>query len=637
MLLRVAVGARIIAELVDRGVGHQVAVVEEQAVQTHAGGELELVGDVPLILAVDTGLVELHAGSRLLLAVVAVGEVDNLGSGAVQEVAHGVVAVVTGTVTHILVVRHLVLEVHATGDLVVAHIVSEVVLDVGHGVVHGVVPGEELIAQGHIVVGPDAVLHQVAVKDVDERELGGAGAADVVKLGISGEELVGEVVAQAAVEVHGEGAHDILLRVHRVGEGHRILGHTGAGHTGATVHRGGVGSAPTVVERVVVAEGELVPVVNVPVDAGEELEVVLVGREVGPGTGVVAVLGLREVGHALEVVEPGAGDVLVRIGLAVGAALPAVGDGRDLDVFGVDEEEELVLDDRAAKGEAIGRVAVDGAGAGDLLTVHGVTVQVLVAVVDVGRAAEGVGTGLGDGVDAAADEVGLTDIVRGDHHLHLLDGVDGDRVAATGQAVVQTEVVVEVGTVHGEVGRTAVSTGEGHPVAAVRREAGHIGDVAGHGRQGGDLVAVDVGRGTGLLGGELGSSVGDHDRLAEHLTVVGKFDVEGIGLGELEGDIRVSHVLEAQAADLDGVRATGTHTIDGVTAFGIGHSVVLRTGGRVDRDDCRTGNRLPALVGHAAVKRGGCHLRKGRHNKKHCCERQQKALDGLFHNSLIIW
>ena len=86
---------------------------------------------------------------------------------------------------------------------------------------------------------------------------------------------------------------------------------------------------------------------------------------------------------------------------------------------------------------------------------------------DVGTATELVGTTLGNGVNTTTDEVGLTNIVGRDHNLHLLDSLDADGVATTGQVVAQTEVVVEVGTVNGEVGSTAIGTGKTHAVTAV--------------------------------------------------------------------------------------------------------------------------------------------------------------------------
>ena len=139
---------------------------------------------------------ETDAGSRLELTVVTVGKVDDLRSGACQEVIHALVTVVTGTVTHVLVVSHLVLVVDTTHDLVVALVPCQVVLDVVVDLVDGVVPGEELITESHVVVLLGVV------EDVDERELlGGAATNRVLNLGICREELVGQILRKTAVKV----------------------------------------------------------------------------------------------------------------------------------------------------------------------------------------------------------------------------------------------------------------------------------------------------------------------------------------------------------------------------------------------------------------------------------------------------
>ena len=125
-------------------------------------------------------------------------------------------------------------------------------------------------------------------------------------------------------------------------------------------------------------------------------------------------------------------------------------------------------------------------------------------MIDVCSALEGVGTGLGDGVYATADEVGLADIVRGNNNLKFLNCVDGDRVATAGEVVGKAEVVVEVCTVNGEVGSTAVGTCEAHSVTAVRRQTGYVRDVTVNGREAQNLFIGDVGNSSGaLLSGEL--------------------------------------------------------------------------------------------------------------------------------------
>ena len=258
---------------------------------------------------------------------------------------------------------------------------------------------------------------------------------------------------------------------------------------------------------------------DVPGQLAEELGVALVGGEGGVAAGVVTVFLTYELLYALHVGNRSIREVLRLIAYAVLGSAPAHGLGRCGDIFALHEEEQLILDDRTAEGTAVCGRAVGLAGTGDFGLVNRVTAHVLIAVVDVGRTLEGVGTALGDGVDAAADEVGLTHVKRCNHHLQLLNGVDGDRVAATGQVGTQTEVVVEVGTIDGEVSRTSVHTAEAHAVAAVRREACDVGDGAAYRRHVLYLRVVDVGCGAGLQISEL-CSLGRYDDLTELLCVL---------------------------------------------------------------------------------------------------------------------
>ena len=80
--------AVIVVEIKDGFVGHQVAVVEEQTVETNTVGQFEVLGRVPVILSVKTQLAELHAGGRILLTVITVSEADNLRSGSIDEIVN---------------------------------------------------------------------------------------------------------------------------------------------------------------------------------------------------------------------------------------------------------------------------------------------------------------------------------------------------------------------------------------------------------------------------------------------------------------------------------------------------------------------------------------------------------------------
>ena len=556
----------VVVEVVDGLIGHQVAIVEEQSVEANAIRELELIVDVPVVLSIDAELVELHAGGRSGLAIVAIGEAEHLRS-LIEELVDGhalfpVVAIVTRTVTHVLVVGHLVLEGDTTHDLVVAKIVGQVVLDVPNGVVHGVVPCEELIAEGHVVV--------VVAGDVDEGELRRVGAAHVVELRVGSQELVRQVVGQTAVQVERERVNEVVHGVHRVGKRHRVLRSTTTAHTRATIHRGSVRSIPEGVLRVVVAQGEVVLVGDVPVQASQELIVLLVGGEAGVAACVVTIFAGHVVAHGSEVAQLGARNVVVGIGNAILRTAPAVGNGRSIHHFAIDEEEELVLQDRAAEGETVGGLLVLGTCAADLLALDGVTTHVLVAVVDVGCAAEGVRTRLRDGIHTTTDEVGLANVVGRNHHLQFLDSIERDGVATTRKLVGETEVVVEVGTVDGEVSRTAVATGEAHAVTAIRRQTRHVGDRAAHGRQIGDLLAVDVGGSTRLLGSKLRSLTGDDD-FAQFVGILRDPNAQVVGFTQLKHNAFESFGLETDVAHGNGIRATRTHTLDAESAIHVRH------------------------------------------------------------------
>ena len=172
---------------------------------------------------------------------------------------------------------------------------------------------------------------------------------------------------------------------------------------------------------------------DVPVQTGQSLEGLLVCREGGVGTCVIAISVLYVFGDGFEVFGGTVGNLAVLVALTVGGCPPAavVWSGSDLGIFEACEEEELVLDDRTSEGGADRGVAIYVPCGGYMLVLYGVTSHVLVPVVNVCASLEDVRTGLGDGVDTAADESGLAYVKRRDYHLHLLDCVDGDWISAS--------------------------------------------------------------------------------------------------------------------------------------------------------------------------------------------------------------
>ena len=85
------------------------------------------------------------------------------------------------------------LEGNTSHDLVGTQIVGDVVLDVPDGVMNGVVPGEQLITEGHVVV--------TVLGDIDEGELRRVSTTHIIELRNSSQELVREIISQTAVQV----------------------------------------------------------------------------------------------------------------------------------------------------------------------------------------------------------------------------------------------------------------------------------------------------------------------------------------------------------------------------------------------------------------------------------------------------
>lgn len=120
----------------------------------------------------------------------------------------------------------------------------------------------------------------------------------------------------------------------------------------------------------------------------------------------------------------------------------------------------------------------------------------------------------------------------------------------------QTEVVVEVGTVDGEVGRTAVHAAEAHAVAAVGRETGDVGQRTAHRRHVLHLFVVDVSGGARLERVEFRSLCRDND-FTQLLRVLRERHREAEGLTKLKRDVLHLLRLIADVADFDGVRPPG--------------------------------------------------------------------------------
>ena len=114
---------------------------------------------------------------------------------------------------------------------------------------------------------------------------------------------------------------------------------------------------------------------DVPVDAGQQLGVLLVGREIGVGACIIAVFVLQMVVHLLHVRLQCTGHHTFRIFTVLARAI-LYNLSRSLLFFVVHEEEQFVLDDRTAQREAVGSLGLVGT-CSQVLAVDAVTAHVL--------------------------------------------------------------------------------------------------------------------------------------------------------------------------------------------------------------------------------------------------------------------
>ena len=213
----------VIVETENGIVSHQVRIVEEQTIQTKTIGQLKLRSHLPLILSVDTSLVILYAGSRIVVATITISQTYNLWNTTIQEVVETLVTIVTSTITLISIVCHLVLIVETGDDLVLTEIVSYVILDIPYSIVYSIVPGKQLITQSHIVVGTISISSSIytllsAIEDIDEWELRRFGVTAIIQLRVCEQELVRQIICETAVQVNSPRVDEVVIGIHTVGK-----------------------------------------------------------------------------------------------------------------------------------------------------------------------------------------------------------------------------------------------------------------------------------------------------------------------------------------------------------------------------------------------------------------------------------
>ena len=310
------------------------------------------------------------------------------------------------------------------GQLVLAQVPAQIIRNrIGVGI-HGVAAGGILCTDVDIDTVLDVVV-RTPVRDF-------AVVADEDR---SRAEHIGDRRADPGVELGDQGVGLVDLQEGRIVE---IVGRIA----------GGVAVLEGI--HILVTDHQLVGFVDVPVHTGQDV----VGTDVDLVLLEILARVADLVGVLIEVDEllgEFGGEILVGravfqfdqiVQLEIRLLIGMVGRGIDvrpgiLVVLAAQEEEELVLDDRAADGET--------ESLGELLLVLGPfairieilhlflvagrrTDHILVGVIGIDRTLDRVRTGLGDGVDGTARETGLAHVERGDDNLDFFDGIQGDRI-----------------------------------------------------------------------------------------------------------------------------------------------------------------------------------------------------------------
>ena len=175
----------------------------------------------------------------------------------------------------------------------------------------------------------------------------------------------------------------------------------------------------------------MVHIVDVPVQAGKNLIVVLVSREIGERARIVTVLPFYMLCHHLHITDGSTRQIVVGICHTVFCGSPSVDNGWRFHHFTVYKEKQFILDNRTAKCKTIRCGLALSTCSVYLLAVNGITLHILIHMINVCTSTECVGSRLGNGIHTTTDKVSFAHIVRRDNHLQLLDGIDRNRISTT--------------------------------------------------------------------------------------------------------------------------------------------------------------------------------------------------------------
>ena len=190
----------IIVQGLDGIVRHDIIFVEDYGVETDSSGELELIINIPLILGISTDLIETYLCRRILVPVISPVKSELYRLLFTKEIAQACETVGTRSITHISVESHLGLVAYAGSDLMGTFVPGDVILDVKDRVHYLITVSKELCSEVHIRLFL-VPFPEVSRKNLNEREESSVITTLVNNIGIGNEQLVRNVVGNAAVKV----------------------------------------------------------------------------------------------------------------------------------------------------------------------------------------------------------------------------------------------------------------------------------------------------------------------------------------------------------------------------------------------------------------------------------------------------
>ncbi len=605
--------------------------------ETQTSGQLEVLVQVQLILQIEGILLVVHLRLELLqVGCIGVHYTESRSLVATHEVLHRIEYVITVTALHETVDSVLVLVLQTEDETVDTEIPVQLVGDDVRCNLASVTCGEGVGTERHVA---SAVL-----QNIDSREYTALVFTRLVLIGVGVTQGVGQTtvkptrvqlsshrgevtqgVVTAALEVHSVVRCTTLTcrdaistrvdsrsveRRYRRRRRRRVLR---------------VGSRETEVQVVIF--------VDVPIQTSQNLVTRGLNRVVCITSRIVVVGVDQEVAHGLQIGYRRTLHTIRTKSVAILTRDRAWAGCHVIFVLTIDEEEELVLDDRTTEANTIG-VGVC------ILDVEGIVTGLVAtqgAVLEegVGRSAELVVTRTGHSVDGTTRKTTLTNIVGGYGHRNLLQCIERDRRTTGRQVLTDTEGVVERSTIDRHIRLTVVTTTDSKTVGGRRRLRRHTHDVVHASRDGrcsGNTVARYAGDGTCTLGVHRAVlSVDSHNHRVEVDRLLVEVGIADVRLTQRTLDTCLLNGLITNHRKDDGVGTTRTDVVDSVVTLGIYRYTVLRSRRNVGCHYCCANQRSMCPIGHITTDARCSHLR--RNGAEH---EQRKKQKGKFFHTVII-